>query len=241
MTAIQFLSHTMQAQWRRHEVLANNIANVATPSFKKDDLVLNPPAPATPGAANANLMPATVSVIPWTDFTQGAMQHTGRALDIAINGSGFLAVDTPAGERYTRAGSLQIGANGVLVGPSGDPLVGERGPIRVASSEVTITGSGDVVEHGTVVGTLKVVDLPRPYPVLKEGNGLYALASPDIQPSRATGFEIAAGSLENSNVSTMESMVTMIEVLRTYEAAQRAVQAVDEVNARATNDIGRTT
>jgi flagellar basal-body rod protein FlgG len=92
-----------------------------------------------------------------------------------------------------------------------------------------------------VVGTLKVVDLPRPYPVLKEGNGLYALASTDVQPGRAAGFEIEAGALENSNVSTMESMVTMIEVLRTYEAAQRAVQAVDEVNARATNDIGRTT
>lgn len=241
MTAIQFLSHTMQAQWRRHEVLANNIANVSTPSFKKDDLVLNPPAPSTPGAASATLLPANVSVIPWTDFAQGAVHQTGRGLDIAINGPGFLVVDTPAGERYTRAGGLSIGPNGVLVGPSGDPLVGERGPVRVASSEVTITASGDVVEQGQVVGTLKVVDLPRPYPVLKEGKGLYALASTDVQPSRAAGFEITAGALESSNVSTMESMVTMIEVLRTYEAAQRAVQAVDEVNARATNDIGRTT
>ena len=240
MSAIQFLAHNMQAQWRRHEVLANNIANVSTPSFKKDDVVLNPPAPTTPGAGAA-MLPSSVSVIQWTDFAQGSVQQTGRSLDVAINGPGFFVVQTPAGDRYTRAGSFNVGSDGLLVGPSGDPVLGQRGLIRLNGSQVTVTGTGDVVEAGRVVETLKVVDLPRPYAVLKEGNGLYALSAPDLVPSPAKGFEIAAGALEGSNVSTMESMVTMIEVLRTYEAAQRALQAVDEVNARATNEIGRTT
>jgi flagellar basal-body rod protein FlgG len=241
MSAIQFLSHSMQAQWRRHEVLANNIANVSTPSFKKDDLVLNPPEPTTPGGGWL-MLPSSVSVIQWTDFAQGAVRETGRNLDVAINGPGFFVVQTAAGERYTRAGSLSVGPEGTLVGPSGDPIVGQRGgPVRVSGPQVTITGAGDVVDGDRVVDTLKVVDLPRPYPVVKVGNGLYALdAPPDLVPTAAKGYEISAGALEGSNVSTMESMVTMVEVLRTYEAAQRALQAVDEVNARATNEIGRT-
>lgn len=239
MTSIQSLAHSMQAQWRRHEVLANNIANVSTPSFKKDDLLITPPTVSAPGAG-ALMVPPGVNVIQWTDFAQGPVHLTGRPLDVAINGPGFLTVQTPAGERYTRAGALSIGSDGTLLGPSGDPLVGQRGPVRVGSTQVTVNATGDVLDAGRVVDTLKIVDLPRPYPLLKAGNGLYAPVTPDIEVSPATGFEITAGALESSNVSSVESMVTMIEVMRTYEAAQKALQAVDEVNQRATSDIGRT-
>jgi flagellar basal-body rod protein FlgG len=241
MTSIQSLAHSMQAQWRRHEVLANNLANVSTPSFKKDDLVITPPDPSRT-VAGALVMPAAVNVLQWTDFTQGGVQLTGRPLDVAITGSGFLVVQTPAGERYTRSGSLSVGADGILVGPSGDPLASQRGgPVRVeAGSQVTVSATGDVVAGGRVVDTLKVVDLPRPYALLKEGNGLYAPVTPETQPVTATGFEITAGALESSNVNAMESMVTMIEVLRTYEAAQRAIQAADEINQRAI-ETGRVT
>ena len=239
MTSIQFLAQSMEAQWRRHEVLTNNIANASTPAFKKDDVVINPPASPTPGAVPA-LPTSGVSVMQWTDFTQGAVQTTGRPLDIAITGPGFIVVNTPAGDRYTRSGALGVTQDGTLVGPSGDPVMGRRGPIHVTSAQVGVTATGDVVEGERVVDTIKIVELPRPYALLKDGIGLYAPATPDMETSPATGFTITPGALEGSNVSSMESMVTMIEVMRTYEAAQKALQAVDEINQRATSDIGRT-
>src|SRR6266508_1973125 len=91
----------MQAQWHRHEVLANNLANISTPGFKRDDLLIVPagvPPPA--GAAPLPGSDATVT----HDFSQGPIRETGRDLDAALSGPGFFVVETPGGERYTRAG-----------------------------------------------------------------------------------------------------------------------------------------
>ncbi len=240
MTAIQSLVESMQAQWQRHEVLANNLANVSTPGFKRDDLTVLPEGTqaAAPGA-NVLALPSGGSLIQWTDFSQGFIQGTNRSLDAGINGPGFFVVQTEAGPRYTRAGAFNVGRDGVLVGPSGAPVLGSRGPIAVTSSRVSFGPGGEVLEGDHVVDTLRVVDFPRPYRLEKEGNGLWALVDPTVQPTPAKEYEVAGGALEASNVGTVQSMVTMIEVLRTYEAAQRAMQAVEEANKLATSDIGR--
>ncbi len=237
--AVHSLVQSMQTQWQRHEVLANNLANVSTPAFKRDDLALVHDTSGAAASANLLQLPSGGSVMQWTDFSQGAVRTTGRELDAAINGPGFFVVETPAGERYTRAGAFNISREGFLVTPTGEKLIGQRGPIPVGSGRITFGAGGEVVDNGRVVDTLRVVDLPRPYRLLKEGNGIYAPVDPKIVPEAAKAFEIAGGALESSNVQTVEAMISMIEVLRTYEAAQRAMQAVEEANHRATTDIGK--
>jgi flagellar basal-body rod protein FlgF len=240
MSTIEGLVQHMQYQWLRHEILSNNLSNVSTPGFKRDDLAIVPDyvAAATP---NANLLPLNGggSLLQWTDFSQGHIQGTGRTLDAAINGPGFFVVETPAGLRFTRAGAFNISANGTLVGPTGQPVLGQGGPITVTSGKVSIGAAGEVLDNGRVVDTLRIVDFPKPYRFVKEGQGLYALTDPTVEPATATGFEVSGGALESSNVGTVQVMVSMVDVLRTYEAAQRAMQAVEEANKHATSDIGK--
>jgi flagellar basal-body rod protein FlgF len=240
MSTIEGLVQHMQFQWQRHEILANNLANVSTPGFKRDDLAIVPDAvAAATRSANVLALPSGGSLLQWTDFSQGHIQGTGRGLDAAINGPGFFAVDSPAGMRFTRAGSFTVDRDGVLVGPTGTPVHGRGGPITVTSSNVTINAAGEVIDGGRVVGTLRVVDFPKPYRFMKEGQGLFAPVDPTVELTDAQGYEIAGGALEASNVGTVQMMVTMIDVLRTYEAAQRAMQAVEQANQHATSDIGK--
>lgn len=242
MTGIQSLVSNMQAQWQRHDVLANNLANLSTPGFKKDDLAVIPGAPnaMAPGAMGRNILPlGDMAMVQWTDYSQGPLQETGRRLDVALNGPGFFVVQTPNGPRYTRAGALGVTREGTLVTATGFQVLGERGPITIRSDRVAITGRGEVTEDGRPIDTLRVVDFPKPYQLLKEGNGLFVPADAAISPQPAREYEVVAGSLEGSNVNSVETMVNMIELLRKYEAAQRAIQAVEEANRQATQDIGR--
>ncbi len=240
MATIEGLVQHMQYQWQRHEILANNLANVSTPGFKRDDLAIVPDTvAATARGANVLALPAGGSLLQWTEHAQGFIQGTGRSLDAAISGSGFFTVDTPSGPRYTRAGAFNVGQNGVLVTATGLPVLGRNGPITITSSKVNIGPNGEVNDNGRVVDTLKVVDFPKPYQLLKEGLGLFVPADPATVPTPAKGFEVTGAALEASNVGTVQTMVAMVDVLRTYEAAQRAMQAVEEANKQATSDIGK--
>jgi flagellar basal-body rod protein FlgF len=240
MSSIEGLVQHMQFQWQRHEVLSNNLSNISTPGFKRDDVAIVPEWVAA-STNNANLLPLQGggAVLQWTDFSQGFIQGTGRSLDAASNGPGFFVVQTPAGLRFTRSGGFTVSPNGTLVGPTGSPVLGQSGPITLASSTVIIGPGGEVNDNGRVVDKLRVVDFPKPYRLVKEGGGLYAVANPTVEPTDATGFEITGGALEASNVTTVQMMVSMIDVLRTYEAAQRAMQAVEDANRHATSDIGK--
>jgi flagellar basal-body rod protein FlgG len=241
MTGIQSLVATMQAQWQRHEVLANNLANLSTPGFKADDLAVAPdqnPAALSPSALSG-VAPTGHGVVQWTDYSQGPLRETGRNLDVALNGPGFLAVQTPGGVRYTRAGVFAVSREGQLVTSTGFPVLGEKGPIALGATRVTVTDKGEILQDGNRIDTLRVVDFPRPYLLLKEGNGLFVPATAEVAPQTARDYEVVAGSLEGSNVNPVETMVGMIDVLRRYEAAQRAIQAVHEASRQATTDIGR--
>jgi flagellar basal-body rod protein FlgG len=240
MPSIHSLVASMQAQWSRHELLANNLANLSTPGFKQDDLALVPAPAAGASAPGASLSPlGGHALVQWTSFAQGPIRETGRPLDVALNGSGFLVVETPAGPRYTRAGALTLGRDGSLVTAAGFPVLGRRGPIVAGSDGVTITPRGEVQRDGALLDTLRVVDFPKPYQLLKEGNGLFVAADPSASPTPARETEVVAGALEGANVGAVETMVNMIQLFRTYEAAQRAIQAADETDRRATSEIGR--
>lgn len=238
ITSVDTLLAGMQALWQRHEVLANNLANITTTAFKRDDVIpVLDPASADLVASGRNLeLIGTAPAIQFTDHAQGAIQHTGRNLDLALDGSGFLVVETPAGTRYTRSGAFNLGADGALVTADGHAVMGVAGRIILRSPNFTITGQGEVRDGAQVVGTLKTVDFPKPYQLLKEGSNLYVPAE-GLTPEASTA-QVVSGALEASNVNSVEAMVSMIEVLRSYEASQKALQALEEANQTAANDIG---
>jgi flagellar basal body rod protein FlgG len=241
---IEGVGTSMHAQWLRHEVLANNLANASTAGFKQDEVAF--PTPAwTPSLVTRGLVPLPlrtgplVDLVGWTDFSQGAIRPTGRNLDVALSGPGFLVVDTPAGPRYTRSGALDVTRDGTLVLPGAGPVLGERGPLTVRSTDVTIGRDGEVRDAGRPVGRLRVVDFDAPGAIRKEGASLFAPVDPRAEPGAAQGVDVVGGALENANVNAVGTMVAMIELHRLYEACQRVVQAADETDAKAVNEIGR--
>jgi len=234
---IQSLASGMQAQWQRHEILANNLANVSTTGFKQDNLAQTEVG-GWPGQAVPSL-PSATALTQWTDFSQGALHETDRPLDVAISGSGFFVVQTPAGPRYTRAGAFSVSQQGYLITPGGSQVLGQGGPIVIRSPMVTVSPQGEVRDDGRTVDSLRVVDFPRPYQLIKENQGLFAPANPTVAPEPAKDYQVVGGALEESNVNAVRTMVEMIDMLRRYEAAQRAIQAEDEATQYAANDMGR--
>jgi len=239
---IQSLAANMLAQWQRQEILANNLANAAMAGFKQDGLMLLQGS-APPGGAVTSvsgLVPGRPHTIAqWTDFSQASIRQTDRELDVALDGSGFFVVETPRGPRYTRSGALAMSRDGYLVTASGHQVLGDNGPIAIRSSRPGITAKGEVQEDGRTVDTIRVVDFPKPYRLLKGGDGLFVPANPAVAPARAQDYQVRAGALEDSNVDTVRTMVEMIVMLRSYESAQRAIQAADEADRYAANDMGR--
>ncbi|RMG16455.1 MAG: flagellar hook basal-body protein [Planctomycetota bacterium] len=223
MNGIQAAASALDGYQRRQEAIAHNLANANTVGFKRILVTLSSSRPdGGPGATEA---PPVVQVREGVDFRQGDLVRTGAPLDLALDGEGLFAVETPAGERYTRAGNFQRNAEGLLVTPSGHPVLGEGGsPIRLgdgALDEVRVDSSGRVAAPGGSV-RLRLVKFP-PATLLPAGEGLFrprAGASPE--PAEVA---VRQGYRERSNANPIDELLGLIEVQRSFEAAQRSVQA----------------
>jgi flagellar basal body rod protein FlgG len=192
-------------------------------------------------AVQAGLMlpgnqPAPVFLLPHAtselNLQQGELRRTGVATDVAIEGPGFFEVQLPNGSpAYTRNGEFRITAQGQLITKSGQPVMGETGPIQIdtASGEpVTITASGEVSQGGVVRGKLKVVEFDQPHLLTPAGAGLFTAQNPQLQARPAAVSTVCQGFLEASNISPTLEMANMILALRQFETAQRVIQMQDE-------------
>lgn len=221
----------------RLDVVANNLANAGTAGYKGDrtasrsfgDMLLQnledgaPVGPLSLGAQTNGVE---------TSFDQGALRVTDRELDLAISGNAFFAVETPDGVRYTRDGSFRRDADGYLVTAAGRRVLGESGPLRLAEGKVTVGADGTISVGGAEAGRLRLATLEG---ARKEGGGLLA-----GEPRAATGASVQQGYLEAANVDAVTQMVAMIEIMRSFESGQKAVQAIDETLQKAVNEVGRT-
>jgi flagellar basal-body rod protein FlgF len=167
----------------------------------------------------------------YTDLQPGPLMRTGNPLDVAIEGEGYFAVQTPAGIRYTRNGAFSLNAEGILITREGFPVLGTQGVIRLPrSATLEIGEDGSLRIDGKVVDRLQIVQGT----MRKDTNGwLVGNATPVATPRLITGM------LEGANVNIVREMVEMIEYLRAYETHQRAIQAQDETLGRAINEIAR--
>jgi flagellar basal-body rod protein FlgF len=220
---------------RQMDVVANNVANINTNGFKADRSLFEEFLTSRAREDNFVGRDRRISFVhdrgTFKDFTQGASELTKNPLDVAIDGPGFLVVQTPAGERFTRDGGLKINVQGQLVNSSGFPVLGGSGPIvmQPTDKEVTIAADGNVtVIEGTnrvdsVRGKLRVVRFADPQKLVKEGSNLYS-AGDGIGPQPDLVSRVNQGFIEKSNVNSVMEMSRMIEVTRAYTSISSMLQ-----------------
>lgn len=232
---------------RQLDVVANNIANVNTTGYKADSSLFE--EYLMPGAHEDNFVGADrrVSFVQdrgtFRDFSQGSAEQTKNPLDVAIDGSAFLVVQTPAGERYTRDGGLQRNNQGQLVTAAGNPVLGTGGPIvfQPSDHDVNITPDGTItVVEGSgradsIRGKLRLVSFADAQKLLKEGLNLYSAgegsAQPDVKSMVRQGF------IEKSNVNGVAEMSRMIEVTRAYTQISTLLQQQSDLHKNAIQQL----
>jgi flagellar basal-body rod protein FlgF len=218
---------------RQMDLLANNLANLTTPGYRGESMLfvehLKPTQPREQVAFVQDL--ATVR-----DLRAGPMSHTGNPLDLAIKGEGYFAVETPEGERYTRAGGFTLDPDGQIVTVKGYPLLGKGGaPITVPpdSGAVTVARDGTVSSDQGELGRIRLVGFGNEQALAKLEGGLYD--AKDQEPLSLEEQDIQQGKLEASNVAGIVEMTKLISAVRSYQAAanmanqehQRQRRAID--------------
>lgn len=231
----------LRARLESLDMLANNIANASTAGFKKDGefYSLYIDAEATAGAEYPLLGTQPVVEKPWTDFTQGTLQHTGNHLDLALQGDGFFAVNGPSGALFTRNGSFQADKTGQIVTGDGYPVrFTENAAVRVRPNlPIDVSADGTVQQAGAILGRLEVVRLPRDG-VAKHGANFFRVVDSKVVPA-ASNAEVLQGKVEGSNVSSAESAVRLVGLLRQFEALQKAITIGSEMNRKAVEEVAR--
>ncbi len=236
---------------RQMDVVANNVANLNTTGFKSDNSLfedyLTPVArenrfPQPDRQVNFVLDNGT-----WRDMSPGPVQVTGNPLDVAIDGDGFLAVQTANGERYTRNGALQINAQGQLVTADGLPVLGDNGPIVFQPNDRNVSISADgrvtVVEGAatnteSLRGTIRIVSFASPQQLQKEGSNLFS-APAGVAATADTASHLIQGSLERSNVNGVVEITRMIQISRAYQQIANLLQQQSDLHKNAIHELAQ--
>lgn len=235
-TAMSGAKHLLEQQ----AVVAHNLANANTTGFRAE-LSAFRVVPVVGDGLNtrAFVVDSTVG----SDLTPGVLQGTGRPLDVAVQGAGFIAVQaTDGSEAYTRAGDLQIDVNGQLQTRSGNAVIGDGGPIAVPpDSTVTIAPDGTISTVPTIgvpnavatVGRIKLVN-PGQNEIVRGADGLFRMKSGNPADADAS-VALASGTLEGSNVNIVDAMVRLIENARQFDMQMKMLQSAESNSAQATS------
>lgn len=225
-------------------VLSNNMANLHTSGFRAQLANYR----SVPLVAEQGLPTrvSTVATTPGSNFEQGILAETGRALDMAITGDGWFAVQTPEGEAYTRGGEFAVNAQSLLVNRDGHlVLSADNMPVEIPDrGTVTFSGDGTITALGAgdnpadiqVLGQLKLVNPPQAG--MQRGDDGYFRTDPGVVPFVAAdpAVRMVSGFVEKSNVSAAETMVALIENARRFEMQMKVIQDAGS-NAQQANSI----
>ncbi len=210
------------------DVIANNLANVSTPGFKRSSVSFAAAyatefqeaarSPLTPMPPHAPCALPALAVR--RDDSRGMVQDTGAPANLAVEGPGSFVIGATDGERLTRSGDFGLDADGRLVNSEGSPVLGQSGPITIAGADWTVDSDGKVKVNGQLVDSLRI-------------------ESAQGTPIADAEIRVHQGRLEASNVNAVQEMVSMIAVLRSYEANQRSIQAIDQTLDKVINQMNR--
>jgi len=219
---------------REMDNVANNLANISTTGFKANRAVFAEYIVST----GENTPSLSMGVLGGhaMDETQGTLRFTGSRFDVAIQGEGYFLVDTPDGQRLTRAGHFQLSPDGLLIDARGNPVLdGGGGEINIPpeAGDLSIAGDGAISSDGFLVGRIGVV---APDGQLRRETANY-FSAPGFQPLEAP--EVIQGALEQSNVTPVLEVARMIEVHRAYEAGQTLLEREDDRVAKLIETLKR--
>jgi len=242
--AIGMIRGAMQADAEALRVIGQNIANAEVTAYRRQiplsaggfDQLVSSIDPHGDGFA-ANVAAAIQHSIA-IDSRPGTLKTTGEPLDVALEGEGFFALQSAAGTVLTRRGDFHVGADGVLSAVSGEPVLGESGPIQIGIGAATIGADGTVRVNGDVIDRLRIGQVADESELQYLGNGMYASASGTVQDPESYPV-VRQGFLETSNVTPVNEMVQMMETLRHFEASQRLVHGYDQMLEKAISELGK--
>jgi flagellar basal-body rod protein FlgF len=238
-TQLVNLSYQLAA-YRSMDVIANNLANVSTPGFKREStkfeeyLSQGDPLEGQDGPQSISFVQDKGTV---RDLSQGNMEGTGSQFDLAIGGQGYFTLKTPTGDtRYTRDGHFSLDPTGKMVDASGNSLQGDGGDITVSTEDGDIHVGKDGIVTGAKgqLGQIKLVDFANERALLKEGANDYSTTQ---TPTPITTPNIQQGMLESSNVSSVSEISQMIEVMRSYQATASLSQSQQQMTSNALDKL----
>lgn len=217
------------ALFRDMEVTANNIANADTPGYNAEKLMFSDYL-----VKDTNRRETAYANDPasYRDTANGSIKMTGNPLDLAINGDAYFQVQTPLGIRYTRAGNFQIDSEGILMTPSGYPVLGaDGGQITLPQNvmNVAINGVGQVSADGEDVGQVGLMEFTNEQAMTRLGSNLYTSTE---QPLPSETARIAQGALESSNVTAVTEMVRVMNVSRAVTSTAKFIETMYDLERK---------
>ena len=264
----QILSIALQSMHQdsiRLERVGMNLANALTPGYKREVVSVQPlkySELTSTFATHLNALSAqmevagTAAVRVQTDLRPGTLKSTGQNLDLAIAGPGFFEIATDTGPAYTRQGNFRLDERGRLVTVQGYPVMGKSGEIFLSTSNPSVDTQGYIFEGAKTGGSsvavgaggsrsldqqataqIKVVQFETPQSLRRLGEGLVT-ADGEVQMMKEADVQLRQGFLENSNVSSMQEMVQLMQTMRHFESMQKVAMGYDEMMGTAIRKLG---
>ena len=226
------------ALWKQMNVVSNNVANMNTTGYKQEDTLFSTYIAQTMNATGMGKEPVyfTQDFATYNNFSEGPLVETGNSLDVALQGDGFFAIDTGSGVSYTRKGNFTLDSNGMIVTPDGYPVLSQNNaPLFIAptETEIMITEDGSVSTENGIIGRLQVVKFADNQKLLKKAGTMFDNVDGNAVMA-ADNVRVVHGSLEKSNVNSVEEMTKLIQLQRSYDFVQ---QMIDEEHDRISNTI----
>ncbi|MGM0651871.1 MAG: flagellar hook-basal body protein [Bacillota bacterium] len=250
MRGLYLSEGTMLVQQAQLQVISNNMANIRSTGYRRDrgvetsfaEWLVHELRPDPQSGIDGRLRPLgtmahnVATQETETAFTQGPLEATGRNLDFALAGNGFFQVEGEEDTFYTRNGRFALDQEGFLVTEAeGYQVVGEAGPIQLDSEDFSVTPDGTIYEEGDPVGQLSIAVFEGDVELERAGYNFFITEEGE---GGEEDFEVLSGFLEGSNVSMAREMTAMMQVRRTYEAAQKIMMTYDQILEKAANELG---
>ena len=243
----------MKAMSAKQDIITNNLANAGTAGFRKEGIVVSSfteildretggmsQASYEIGQTNGMQTRGTLRHESSTHMSQGALKETGNPFDLSLddNGKGFFTIQTERGIEFTRNGAFRLSTSGFVVTSDGSLLMGHKGPIKVDGSDFKVDDQGRVMVGDEAVDKILVSTFEDTDDMKRAAGGTsFVAGNPRVRAT--TDFRMKQGFLEQSNVNALQEMVNLMQVMRNYEANQKALQAHDQKLQKVVSEMGR--
>ena len=252
LDGIKSSTQGMMAMSVKQDVIANNLANASTVGFRKEGLIISSftdimdrevsgMEQASSETMSGHQLQTSTEIHhrSATHMSQGALKETGSSFDLALSddGGGMFTIKTNRGIEFTRAGKFRLNNEGYLVTPDGSQLLGHNGPIKATGNEFKVTDNGEVKVDGRTVDRILVSEFEETGDMKRAGSTAFNAATPRVRAKK--DFQIKQGYLEMSNVNALQEMVGLMQVMRNFEANQKALSSNDQRLQKAVSELGR--